>query len=38
MWKSIDEFPDYEVSTEGYVRNKRTGNMKTPPLGREVIQ
>lgn len=29
-WRSIDEFPDYQVSSEGRVRNVRTGRVLTP--------
>lgn len=28
-WKTIDGFPDYSVSTEGRVRNDKTGRMLT---------
>ena len=28
-WKEIESFPNYEVSTEGRVRNKRTGRVRS---------
>ena len=30
MWKIIDEYPSYEVSTEGEVRNAKTKRCLTP--------
>lgn len=27
-WKAIPDFPEYEVSTEGNIRNKRTGQLR----------
>lgn len=37
LWKTIDEFPNYEVSNIARVRNKITGLIKIPSLGKEVI-
>ena len=31
-WRGIDEFPDYQVSSEGQVRNVRTGKVLTRSL------
>ncbi len=27
LWKNIEDYPNYEVSNEGQVRNKLTGNV-----------
>lgn len=27
LWKNIEDYPNYEVSNEGQVRNKITGNV-----------
>lgn len=34
MWRQIKEFPMYEVSTEGQVRNIKTGHILKPYLNR----
>lgn len=34
IWKQIEDFPNYEVSNRGRVRNKKTGRLKTQRLGR----
>lgn len=34
LWKTIEEFPNYEVSTFARVRNKITGLIKIPSLGK----
>lgn len=34
LWKTIDEFPNYEVSNIARVRNKITGLIKIPSLGK----
>jgi len=34
MWKEIKEFENYEVSTEGEVRNKKTGHVLKPGLNK----
>lgn len=31
-WKTIPDYPNYEVSDEGHVRNARYGNMLKPQL------
>ena len=28
-WRKIKDFDNYEVSTEGRIRNRRTGKIKT---------
>lgn len=33
-WNTISEFPDYEISTEGLIRNKRTGHIKSSYIGK----
>lgn len=30
MWKTIEEFPDYEVSTKGEVRRKKSKRLLSP--------
>ena len=35
LWKTIDEFPNYEVSNIARVRNKITGLIKIPSLGKK---
>jgi hypothetical protein len=32
MWKQIEDFPNYEVSTEGQVRNMKTNRMLKPKI------
>ena len=32
-WKKIDEVPNYEVSTEGSVKNIKNGKILKPYLG-----
>ena len=32
-WVTIEEFPKYEVSKDGRVRNKETGHIKSPSRG-----
>lgn len=34
LWKTIDEFPNYEVSNIARVKNKITGLIKIPSLGK----
>lgn len=34
MWKNIKDFPLYEISTEGEIRNKITGYIKSPSVGK----
>lgn len=34
MWKTIQKEPNYEISSEGEVRNKVTGKIKSQRLGR----
>lgn len=33
IWKQIEDFPNYEISTMGNVRNTKTGKDKKPTLG-----
>lgn len=33
-WKTVDEFPNYEISKNGFVRNKTTGHIKKPSIGK----
>ena len=35
IWRSINGFPDYQVSNIGRVRNANTGNIIKGSLGRE---
>lgn len=35
LWKSIDGFPNYEVSNQGRVRNKKTGKILKPDACRD---
>lgn len=35
VWKTIEDFPNYEVSNQGRVRNMKTGNMLTVKIGRD---
>ena len=30
IWKDIEDFPNYEVSDQGRVRNKKTGHILSP--------
>lgn len=32
VWKKVDEFPNYSVSSDGLVRNDKRGIIKTPHL------
>ena len=32
MWRTIEEYPNYEVSSEGEVRNVRTGKVMKPVI------
>ena len=34
VWKTIDEFPNYLISNQGDVKNKRTGYTKKPSVGK----
>lgn len=34
LWITVKEHPDYEVSSEGRVRNKKTGRFLRPSLNR----
>ena len=34
VWKTIDEFPSYLISNQGDVKNKRTGYIKKPGVGK----
>lgn len=34
LWKTIEEFPDYEVSNIARVRNKKTGLIRIPSVGK----
>ena len=36
-WKTTFGFPDYEISNIARVRNKKTGLIKMPSVGKEVI-
>lgn len=35
IWKTIDDWPNYEVSNLGRVKNKNTGNIMKQTLGRD---
>ena len=35
IWKDIEDFPNYQVSSTGIVRNKKTGCIMTQKLGRD---
>ena len=35
IWKTVDDFPNYEVSNLGNVRNKKTGHFMKQTIGRE---
>ena len=35
IWEAISDFPNYEVSNFGRVRNKKTGNYLTQKIGRD---
>ena len=34
MWKTIKDFPGYEISITGEIRNKRNGYVKKPSIGK----
>ena len=34
VWKPIDEFPGYLISNQGDVKNKKTGYIKKPSVGK----
>ena len=34
IWKTIEEFPNYEVSNMGQIRNKTTGHIRKPRVHR----
>lgn len=35
IWKDIEDFPNYQVSSTGIVRNKKTGRVTTQKLGHD---
>ena len=34
IWKTIEEFPDYEISFDCVIRNKKTGHIKKQSVGK----
>lgn len=34
IWKTIDEFPNYDINNLGQVRNNKTGYIKKPSIGK----
>lgn len=34
IWKTIEEFPDYEISFDCVIRNKKTGHIKKQCIGK----
>ena len=34
LWRTIEEFPDYEVSNIARIRNKKTGLIRIPSVGK----
>jgi hypothetical protein len=30
MWKEIENYDNYEISSKGYIKNKRTNKLLTP--------
>lgn len=34
IWKTIEEFPDYEISNNCQIRNKKTGHVKKQSIGK----
>lgn len=33
-WDTVSGFPEYEISSTGLIRNRRTGHIKTPYVGK----
>ena len=34
IWKTIEEFPNYEISMDCVIRNKKTGHIKKQSVGK----
>lgn len=34
VWKTVEEFPDYEISSDCQIRNKKTGHIKKQSIGK----